>query len=308
MTQHAEHSITIVREIAASASEVYAAWTDPAIMRRWMADEVDADVRVGGSYRHRIEAGEAGTFVHRGAYLALEPDHRIVQTFIPESEDAQTEEASSAAFHNERLEITLRPIAAARTELTFRDVWEGDPLDAEGSAAVHTAWGEWLDQLAAIFPAPATPLDDGRTPGAPPVIARVHRFFPYPATRVFDAWLNPQQARRWLFATPAGEMVRAEIDPRVGGRFVFTERREGEDVEHTGEYLELERPHRLVFTFSVTGASGAADVVRIDIAEHPDGCELFLKHEMAAEYAEYLERTEQGWTSILNGLAASLAS
>ena len=44
------------------------------------------------------------------------------------------------------------------------------------------------------------------------VIARISRVVPYPAERVFDAWLDPQLARQWLFATPDGEMVRAEID------------------------------------------------------------------------------------------------
>lgn len=137
--------------------------------------------------------------------------------------------------------------------------------------------------------------------------ARVSRVFPHAAERVFDAWLDPVRARRFLFATPAGEMARAEIDPRVGGRFNFTDRRDGEDVEHTGEYLVIDRPRRLVFTFSVTGFEASADLVSIEIAPHPDGCELTLTHEMAAAHAEYRERTEQGWGMILESLAATLA-
>lgn len=138
------------------------------------------------------------------------------------------------------------------------------------------------------------------------VIARISRVVPYPAERVFDAWLDPQLARQWLFATPDGEMVRAEIDPRVGGRFVFTDRRGGEDVEHTGEYLEIARPRRLVFTFAVSGISTSPDIVRVNIVPHPDGCELRLEHEMASEYAAYLERTEQGWAMMLASLARTL--
>jgi uncharacterized protein YndB with AHSA1/START domain len=145
-------------------------------------------------------------------------------------------------------------------------------------------------------------------PATPPIVAQVSRVFPYPAERVFDAWLDPRLARRFLFATPAGEMIRAEVDPRVGGHFVFTDRRDGEDVDHTGTYLEIERPRRLVFTFAVTGIDGPPDLVRIDIAPHPHGCELTLQHEMRAEYAEYLKRTEQGWTTILESLETTLAT
>jgi uncharacterized protein YndB with AHSA1/START domain len=139
------------------------------------------------------------------------------------------------------------------------------------------------------------------------IVAQVSRIFPYPAERVFDAWLDPEHARRWFFATPEGEMVRAEIDPRVGGRFVFTERRNGEDVEHTGEYLEIERPHRLRFFFSVSGVDGPPDLVSIAITPLPDGCELTLAHEMAAEYEEYLESARKAWSGMLEDLAANLA-
>jgi len=138
------------------------------------------------------------------------------------------------------------------------------------------------------------------------VIAQVSRVFPYPAERVFDAWLDPESARRWFFATPRGEMVRADIDPRVGGRFVFTDCREGEDVEHIGEYLEIDRPRRLRFTFTVSGVDGPPDLVSITIIPLPDGCELTLTHEMAAEYSEYLEGARKAWSGMLEDLAANL--
>ncbi len=138
------------------------------------------------------------------------------------------------------------------------------------------------------------------------VIAEVSRIFPYSAERVFDAWLDPERARRWFFATPEGEMVRAEIDPHVGGRFIFTDRRDGEDVEHTGEYLEIDRPRRLRFSFSVTGVDGPPDLVSITITPRPDGCELTLSHEMAAEYSAYLDGARKAWSGMLEDLAANL--
>ena len=53
---------------------------------------------------------------------------------------------------------------------------------------------------------------------------QVVRRFDASAERVFDAWLDPNTAGKWLFATESGQMVRVEIDPRVGGSFNFTRR------------------------------------------------------------------------------------
>jgi uncharacterized protein YndB with AHSA1/START domain len=132
----------------------------------------------------------------------------------------------------------------------------------------------------------------------------ISRRFESTGERVFDAWLDPATVGKWLFATPAGEMVRCEIDARVGGRFNLTERRDGEDAEHTGEYVAIERPRRLVFTFS----AGATEPTRVavDIEPRDGGCEVALTHEMAPEWAEYAERTKEGWSMILDGLAQTM--
>src|SRR5688572_32910930 len=48
---------------------------------------------------------------------------------------------------------------------------------------------------------------------------RVTRRLSAPAERVFDAWLEPEVAGRWLFATASRPMARVEVDARVGGSF-----------------------------------------------------------------------------------------
>ena len=132
----------------------------------------------------------------------------------------------------------------------------------------------------------------------PVVVA--HRY-ESPPERVFDAWLDAEAARRFLFATPHGEMVRAEIDPRVGGHFRLTERREEGEVDHTGEYLEIARPSRLVFTFSA--GEPEADRVTVEIVPAGEGSDLTLTHDMQAKWADHVERTRDGWAAVLQGLA-----
>jgi uncharacterized protein YndB with AHSA1/START domain len=133
---------------------------------------------------------------------------------------------------------------------------------------------------------------------------RVTHRFTASAERVFDAWLDPKRAGKWLFATPSGQMVRVEIDARVGGSFVFVDRRDGEDVEHTGEYVEIDRPRRLVFTFTVPKYSSKVTRVTVEIGRAGAGCELTLTHE--GVLPDYASQTESGWKSILERLAATL--
>ena len=130
----------------------------------------------------------------------------------------------------------------------------------------------------------------------------VERRIAAPPEQVFDAWLDPKAVGRWLFATPDGKMERVEIEPRVGGRFMIAERRGDDLAEHFGEYVEIDRPRRLVFTF-------ATDVeetpTRVTVTTEPDGeaTRLTLVHEMDAKWADYEDKTRQGWMMILEGLA-----
>jgi uncharacterized protein YndB with AHSA1/START domain len=132
------------------------------------------------------------------------------------------------------------------------------------------------------------------------VTIRVTRRFTASAERVFDAWLDPARVGKWLFATKTGQMVRVEIDARVGGSFVIVDRRDGVDVEHVGTYLEIERPRKLVFTFTVPHYSSESTQVTVEITPLGTGCELTLTHE--GVLPEWASRTESGWKGILDGL------
>ena len=138
-------------------------------------------------------------------------------------------------------------------------------------------------------------------------IVQVSHTFSASAERVFDAWLDPTRLGKWLFTTPGGEMVHVSVEPRVGGCFNVTERRDGEDVEHIGEFVEIDRPRRLVFLFQVPKFGPGRDRVAVDITPAGNGCTATITHELAPADAEMKDGVIDGWTKILAGLDRVMA-
>jgi uncharacterized protein YndB with AHSA1/START domain len=145
----------------------------------------------------------------------------------------------------------------------------------------------------------------------------IHRFNAPPA-RVFDAWLDPDAIGRWLLASsPDDDIIHIDRDPHIGGKFSFKVRRAGQEIDHVGEYRELARPRRLVFTFDVVGGgapvpgsaagdlhASAPSVVSIDVAASDSGTELVLSHEGVPP--EMRDKTRRGWTIILDEIAGMI--
>ena len=149
----------------------------------------------------------------------------------------------------------------------------------------------------------------------PDFVVQVSRSFDVAAERLFDAWLDPATLDQWMFGPNVRdeELVRLDLDAHVGGRFSFVVRRGDQEIDHTGEYLVIDRPHRIEFTWAAHVAGEPSDDeqpshVSIEITPRAGGCELTLTHRMDPKWAEYSVRTQAGWTSMLEGLARHFAT
>ncbi len=136
-----------------------------------------------------------------------------------------------------------------------------------------------------------------------PTQAIVTRRFAATAERVFDAWLDPSKINGFMFGPNLRdeEVVSIDLDARVGGTFAFVVRRQGEQIDHVGEYLEIDRPHRLVFTWGVAQAANRSRVL-IELVALDDGCELTLTHELDPAWADYADRARAGWAKMIDAL------
>ena len=88
----ADNELLIVRTFHAPASVVFALWSRPEHMRRWMGPkdficpEATVDFRVGGRYRAMIASPQQGENWFSGVYREIVPDKRLVFTFTWENE------------------------------------------------------------------------------------------------------------------------------------------------------------------------------------------------------------------------------
>lgn len=106
---------------------------------------------------------------------------------------------------------------------------------------------------------------------------------------VFDLWTTTDGLTAWWG-------VSAAVDPRPGGPI-----RVDIDGEHimVGEIVELERPHRLMFTFGWEGRepAPASTTVVVTIEASPTGSRLVLRH--SGLPVEFVGSHAEGWTHFL---------
>lgn len=141
--------------------------------------------------------------------------------------------------------------------------------------------------------------------------AKANRQMGITAERVYEAWLDPAQVRQWMATALrefglAGDMRQVEIDPRVAGTFAFSDMRGENEARHWGTYLALERPRKISFTW-ITSPSEEGDpsIVEITIEPQGEGCRVSLVHRMDAKWADYIARTEDGWSRMLEAIESA---
>jgi uncharacterized protein YndB with AHSA1/START domain len=124
-----------------------------------------------------------------------------------------------------------------------------------------------------------------------------------PPESCFRAWTSPEALKRW-FGPGANEVVRAETDPRVGGRYrVVLRAPDGEEHEVSGEFREVVANRKLVFTWAWRSTPERQSLVTVEFVPAGEVTALTLTHEQFADDAAR-DRHRHGWTGSLDALAA----
>ena len=98
-----ETSLRVERTFDASPEEVFDAWTNPEVLRRWWRPNpawstpvAEVDLRVGGRYRISMEDPESGTkHTAGGKYSEVSRPQRLVYSWQWEQDDGRLGHAST---------------------------------------------------------------------------------------------------------------------------------------------------------------------------------------------------------------------
>lgn len=138
--------VVIERDIAAPPEVVFAMFTEPDLLGRWLGDTAELDPVPGGVFRFTLADQDAC----RGRYVELDPPHRLVFTWGWERAEAMPVPAGST-----EVAVELAPTATGtRLQLTHRG------LDGDAATLHEHGWGRFLTRLGAVL--------DGVDPGTDP--------------------------------------------------------------------------------------------------------------------------------------------
>jgi uncharacterized protein YndB with AHSA1/START domain len=144
-----------------------------------------------------------------------------------------------------------------------------------------------------------------------PSVLRVERTFNAPAQALFDAWTSAEALRRWWPAGSDWDTPVAEVDVRVGGGLRLVMRSpDGEEFGGCGEYVEIDPPARLVFTWTWDGHEGheGTQVVEVEFKEGGDDTTTVVLTNRGLGDEETKRTHREGWEASFDNLDRVVAS
>ena len=137
--------------------------------------------------------------------------------------------------------------------------------------------------------------------------AEVTRIIQAPADQVFDAWLDRTALLDFICPAP-GRAAEVAIDPQVGGAFRFRMALPDRELVVTGEYIAIDRPDRLSFTWRCSDTGDLQSVVTVTLTPRDgDKTVMTITHSMLP--GDLIRQHREGWAltaAQLDGHARSI--
>ncbi len=313
MVAHKSNEIHLTRLYDAPVQTVWDAWCDPEQVAQWWGPRGftltthSKELKPGGIWHYTMHGPDGVDYPNKTVYHEIEPGKKLVYDHggyddRPPLFRVTVTFADVGGKTKMNMRMTLPTIEAATQMRDF--------IKQAGGNATWDRLAEYLDHQSR-----------GQE------IFVINRTFAAPLETMFQMWTDPQHLANWL--PPTGmkmEFVKADIRP--GGKTLFF--MHGGDVKFYGrtEYLEIDQPHRLVYTqqfcdehenlsrhpgaptwpetmlTTVALAAEGPDQTRVTVTWQPHGA---CTREALEAFINQRGGMTQGWTGSFDKLEALLA-
>ncbi|RWX78706.1 polyketide cyclase [Neorhizobium lilium] len=145
------HSLQIIRELEATADQLFKAWTTPERMgewfcpKPWRVTEARLDVRPGGSSFILMEGPNGEKVPNRGVYLDVVPGRKLVFTDAYTSAWVPSEKPFMTGI------IEFEDLGSGRTLYTATALhWSEEDRETHDKMGFEEGWGIVATQLEAV--------------------------------------------------------------------------------------------------------------------------------------------------------------
>lgn len=181
MTKHS-HLVTIKREFAAPVEALYSAFTNPAYAKNWFGPKgysvpkCNIEARIDGSFELEMHAPDGMVCKEIGQFTSASPFIELDSTYSASYGDfGPVELANQVQFVSRKDESSL----AITQSFSESDFTEG----------AESGWNESLDRLEELI---------NEINNNPPLSVNIKRTLAHPLDRVFSAFTDPEQAKKWM--------------------------------------------------------------------------------------------------------------
>ncbi len=117
--------------------------------------------------------------------------------------------------------------------------------------------------------------------------------------RVFSAWTDPEQLKAWWGDDQTYRTTGWESDLRVGGKWIARGKSlDGSTFSVEGEYLQVDRPNQLRFTWKPSWSTEGSTVVELEFKPTAVGTLLTVKHSGFTSDQAF-ESHSNGWPRVM---------
>ena len=127
-----------------------------------------------------------------------------------------------------------------------------------------------------------------------------------PAQKVCDQWLIPVFVGKWMFGVARGneKIISLENKVRKGGRFLFKVTLNGKTIEYSGQYLQMDIPDRLEFSWVSSSYPDAESLINVQFQETAGKTRLKLTLRLDPRLRKYQDSIKSEWADRCTALAA----